>query len=243
MATTPDAAILCGGFGTRLQALNLGVPKPMVPLGGRPFLAGLIGALARRGVARVVLCTGQGREQIREYFHRRDRGTEVLFSEETEPLGTAGALRLALPQLRGEFVLALNGDSWAPFDCAALLARQRATGAEIVLVAAAAAERDDAGSLLLDADGRVRAFAEKQALAGAPVHNAGIYLFRREVLAAVPAGRAVSLEREILPQYLDGRMAALPADGPLVDIGTPERLARAQAAAEQGADLFRMGAE
>ncbi len=241
MATTPDAAILCGGFGTRLQALKLGVPKPMVALGGQPFLAGLIAALARQGVPRVVLCTGQGREQIRDFFRRRDCGTEVLFSEETEPLGTAGALRLALAQLRGAFVLALNGDSWAPFDGAGLLARQRATGAEIVLVSATAEDRDDAGSLRVDAGGRVRAFAEKQAVAGAAMHNAGIYLFRREVLAAVPAGRAVSLEREILPQYLDGRMAALAADGPLVDIGTPDRLARARAAAEQGADLFRFG--
>lgn len=242
MATTPDAAILCGGFGTRLQALQLGVPKPMVVIGGQPFLAGLIGALARRGVPRVVLCTGQGSEAIRDYFTGRDCGVEVLFSVETEPLGTAGALRLALPRLRGEFVLALNGDSWAPFDGAALVARQSATGAEIILVAAAADERDDAGSLALDGEGRVHAFVEKEATAGARWHSAGIYLFRRSVLAAVPAGRAVSLERETLPQYLDGRMVALPANGPLVDIGTPERLARVQAAAEQGTDLFRIRA-
>lgn len=238
----PDAAILCGGAGSRLAPLGLGVPKPMVPVGGRPFLAGLVGALVAQKIRRVVLCTGQGREQIRSYFTGRDCGAEVLFSEETEPLGTAGALRQALPLLGTDPVLVLNGDSWAPFDPAAMNARQQATGAEIVLLAAPAGDRNDAGSLRLDAEGRIRAFAEKQVLVGARQYNAGIYLFRRRVLAGLPAGRTVSLEREVLPEYLDGRMVAVQAPGPLVDIGTPERLAAAQAAANRGQGPFSRGA-
>ncbi|MGH9491486.1 MAG: sugar phosphate nucleotidyltransferase [Terriglobales bacterium] len=238
MPTMPDAAILCGGAGSRLAALGLGVPKSMIPVGGQPFLAGLVAALAARKIPRVVLCSGEGREQIRAFFTGRDCAAEVLFSEETEPLGTAGALRQALPLLRTDPILVLNGDSWAPFDPAAMNARQQATGAEIVLLAAPAGDRTDAGSLRLDAEGRIRAFAEKQVLAGARQYNAGIYLFRRRVLEALPAGRAVSLEREVLPQYLDGRMAACPAAGPLLDIGTPGRLAQIQAAAAEGRGPF-----
>ncbi|MGH9534135.1 MAG: sugar phosphate nucleotidyltransferase [Terriglobales bacterium] len=238
MPTTPEAAILCGGFGTRLAGLQFGLPKPMLPVGGQPLLAGLVAALARQGVARIVLCTGQGREPIRAFFAARDCGAEVLFSEETEPLGTAGALRLALPLLRTDPLLALNGDSWAPFDLSALVARQTETSADIALVAARADDRGDAGSLLLDERGRVRAFAEKRTVPSARLHSAGIYLMRRRVIEAIPAGRAVSLEREILPLYLDGRMAALTVSGPVVDIGTPERLAEAQAAAAQGRGPF-----
>lgn len=228
MLAVSQAAVLCGGAGTRLQALHLGMPKPMAPVGGRPFLAALVDALAGTGLRRIVLCTGQGREQIREFFSRYSTSAEILFSEETGPLGTGGALRLALPLLPADPILALNGDSWAPFDLAALCSRFQKSGAEIALVAATADERDDAGSLRLEADNRVVAFAEKQAVAGARLLNAGIYLLRRQVLEALPAGRAVSLEREILPRFLDGRMIAVPASGPLVDIGTPDRLAQAQ---------------
>lgn len=231
MPASPDAAILCGGAGTRLAALHLGLPKSLLPVGGRPFLAGLVAALARQGVARIVLCTGQGRDQIRACFESGAAPAEILFSGETAPLGTAGALRLALPLLRTDPFLVLNGDSWAPFNLPALLARQQQAAAEIALVAACADERADAGSLRLDPQDRVQDFAEKQPI-GARLHSAGIYLFRRRVLEALPAGRAISLEREILPQYLDGRMIAVPADGPLLDIGTPERLARAQASGD-----------
>lgn len=241
MPANPDAAILCGGAGTRLAALHLGVPKALLPVGGRPFVAGLAAALARQGVARIVLCTGQGREQIRAYFDQQVTPAEILFSEETEPLGTGGALRLALPLLRGDLILALNGDSWAPFHLPTLIAGQQQAGAEAAILAAPADDRADAGSLRVDSQGRIRAFAEKQPI-GARLHSAGIYLVRRGVLQALPAGRAISLERDVLPQLLDGRMIAVPAAGPLLDIGTPERLARAQAAAAAGANLFGPGA-
>ena len=228
MLSTVDAAILCGGQGTRLRSLDLGVPKSMAPIHGRPFLELLVRDLARQGAGRIVLCTGYGREAIRAHFSGGDWGVPLAFSEETAPLGTAGALRQALDQLRGDPILAMNGDSYTPFDLEALQARERATQAEAIVVVAPASERRDAGVIALDAAGWVRDFAEKSARPDAAFHSAGIYLLRRRVLEGLPPGAAASLEFDVLPRLVPGRVAAVAAEGEIVDIGTPERLARAQ---------------
>jgi len=224
-----EAAILCGGLGTRLQALGSELPKAMMPVAGRPFLEYLVRDLARQGAERIVLCTGYRRQAIEAHFGRGDWGARIAFAAEPEPLGTAGALRLALAQIEGESFLALNGDSFTRFDLPALPRRARETGAPIVMVVAPASARADAGTLRLDASGDwVQAFAEKQPLPDGRFHSAGIYWLRRDVLAALPAGRAVSLEHEVFPAWLARGIAAVPALGEIVDIGTPERLARAQ---------------
>lgn len=228
MPSTVDAAILCGGQGTRLQGLGLDVPKSMAPIGGRPFLELLVRELARQGVGRIVLCTGYKREAIRAHFGRGDWGVELVFSEETKPLGTAGALRQALEEVRSDPFLAMNGDSYTPFDLTALRERERSTQAAAIMVVAPASKRQDAGVIALDAEGWVRDFAEKTARPGAGFHSAGIYLLRRCVLEGLPREAVASLEFEVLPRLVPGGVAAVPAGGEIVDIGTPERLARAQ---------------
>lgn len=228
MPSTVDAAILCGGQGTRLRGLGLDVPKSMAPIRGRPFLELLVRELARQGVGRIVLCTGYRREAIRAHFSGGDWGVPLAFSEETAPLGTAGALRQALDQLRGDPLLVLNGDSYTPFDLAALQACERETRAEAIMVVAPAGDRRDAGVIALDAAGWVRDFAEKTPRPGAGFHSAGIYLLRRRLLESLPLGVAASLEFDVLPRLVPGRAAAVPAGGEIVDIGTPERLMWAQ---------------
>lgn len=227
-----DAAILCGGQGTRLRALGLDLPKSLAPIGGRPFLEILVEDLARQDVARVVLCTGYRRELIQRHFAAGDWGAEICFSEETNPLGTAGAARRALPLLRSDPFLLLNGDSLTRFSVAALRARGEESQAAAVMVVTPADERGDAGALALEEGDWVRAFAEKRRLEGATFHSAGIYLLRRELLAALPVDEAISLELEVLPQLTSAagarRLAALRVPGPTVDIGTPERLEQAQ---------------
>ncbi|MGH9415262.1 MAG: sugar phosphate nucleotidyltransferase [Terriglobales bacterium] len=232
MTPAPDTAILCGGQGTRLRAVLGDLPKPMAALGGRPLLESLVRWAAAAGSTRVVLCAGVGASHIREHFTHRDWGAEVVISVEPEPLGTGGALRLALPMLRSPAVLVLNGDSFLPaFHLAALLGAP-AHHAAGTLVVVPASGRDDAGRIRLDGAGRITAFEEKLpsslAASAATFLNAGVYLFQRTLLESIPAQGSVSLERELLPAWIGAGLAALVHNGELVDIGTPARFETAQ---------------
>lgn len=107
-----EAIVLCGGQGTRLNgALVPGTPKCLAEVAGVPFMDHLIEKLREAGIRRVVLAVGYGRELIRSRYGKSWKRVEVVYSEETEPLGTAGALRQALQLIDGEYALAVNGDS------------------------------------------------------------------------------------------------------------------------------------
>jgi NDP-sugar pyrophosphorylase family protein len=224
-----DAAVLCGGLGTRLRDALPGVPKGLAPVGGRPFLELLVNELAAAGVGRIVLCTGVGADAIRQHFANRRWPAEVVFSEERQPLGTGGALALARGMLNSDPVLVCNGDSTVPgLDWAAFFAAVRASGMPGGLVVTPADARTDAGVITLASDGRLLSFAEKPTHAGAGYHSAGIYLFSQALLGEMPAGAASSLERDWLPQWCDRGLYGFVHQGALLDIGTPERWARAQ---------------
>jgi NDP-sugar pyrophosphorylase family protein len=220
-----DALVLCGGLGTRLLPVVADRPKGLAEISGRAFLDILVADLVRQGARRIVLCAGHGADQIGAHFRGRTEAQFVL-SAEPSPLGTGGALRHALPHVTTDTALVLNGDSFCAVDYAALLARPRGL-ATIVVVPPD--ERDDTGAIAMDADGRLLSFAEKPAgHAGRGWVNAGIYLMRRSLIESIPSGPA-SLEREVFPRAIrEAACFGFPVDGPLVDIGTPERFKAAQ---------------
>jgi D-glycero-alpha-D-manno-heptose 1-phosphate guanylyltransferase len=224
-----DALILCGGLGTRLRQAVADRPKGLAEVAGRPFLDILIDALLRQGLDRFVLCAGYGADQIAaRYAARRD--AQFLISVEQKPLGTAGAVRHALPHVASDAFFVLNGDSWCEVDYGALHASHASRGARLSIVVVSHAGRDDAGTVALAEDGALLSFDEKAA-AGERTRtvNAGIYLMHRSVIAGVPPGVAASLERDVFPQALrNGGCYGFRVAGPLVDIGTPERYHAAQ---------------
>lgn len=221
-----QAVILVGGFGTRLQTVVSDVPKPMAPVEGRPFLEYQLAALQRGGITDVVLCAGYLADTVRVYFGDGSRfGLRIEYSVETMPLGTAGAVKFAAPLLRGAFFV-LNGDTYLDLDYQAMAAAHRARGATATLAVWASAETRQYGSIRMDADGRIRAFNEKQAgEAGTAWINAGAYIFEQAVLEIIPQDRAVSLEQETFPQLLASGAAlyGFPTAGYFIDIGTPEK--------------------
>jgi D-glycero-alpha-D-manno-heptose 1-phosphate guanylyltransferase len=220
--------VLCGGLGTRLRSAVSDRPKPMAPVRGRPFLEWLLRFLHRAGTEDVVLATGHMGEVVEDHFGDGSAlGVRLLYSREDRPLGTAGAVRAALPMLPGRRLLVLNGDSFCDVDMAALLATHAASGADAtVLVVPASGDRY--GAVLLADDGRVVEFAEKRAL-GQGLVNAGVYVMERAVIAALPEGRELSLEREVLPEACRrGSLQGMLVAGPLLDIGTPESYALAE---------------
>jgi NDP-sugar pyrophosphorylase family protein len=217
-----DVVILAGGRGTRLQSLPGDLPKPLRPVNGRPFLSYLLDQVRGAGARRIILSLGYRPEDFREIAARE--GLEM--SVEPAPLGTGGGLRAALPLLRADTVMAMNGDSYASVDLRLLAALHRRRKARAMLLLAEIEDASRYGRVEIDEDGSVLRFAEKGE-AGPGLINAGVYVLQRSVVAAIPEGRAVSLERETFPSLIGPGFFGEPGTFAFMDIGTPESYAAA----------------
>lgn len=143
-------------------------------------------------------------------------------------LGTAGAVRLALPMLKSEPVLVINGDSFCRPDLASFFRRHEARRAAATLLLTRMPDTRHYGRVQLDDDGLIRAFAEKGEHDGPGWINAGVYLLSRQLLAEIPEQTAVSLEREIFPGWLGRGLYGCASESPFLDIGTPASYAVAE---------------
>jgi len=225
-----DVFLLCGGLGTRLRAAVSG-PKSLVPVAGRPFLELLMRWFAGQGVRRFVLCTGFGADALEAHGERLRAHGEVVFSRESEPLGTGGALRRALEHGRSEHFIAANGDSLAPLDLRALIAFHSMRAADYTLAVAPPGRAEEVGSVEIDSAARIVAFREKPvSLSGArvPYRSAGVYVFSRRFLERVAPRGAFSLERDLFARAPEHRAFAFTTPVDFVDIGTPDRYASAE---------------
>ena len=222
------AFVLCGGHGTRLRPVLSDRPKSMALISGTPFLQLLLDRVRSQGVGDVILGTGHMAEKIESYFGSGNKfAMRIRYSREDEPLGTGGALKLAEP-LISDPVLVLNGDSYVEWNLNPMLGLFRTKDADIVVVLQAVADVTRYGSVALDHDGRITQFLEKGVRGGPGVINAGVYLLRKQIVRDLPAGIAISLEREVFPRLLDHRVYGLVCKGFFIDIGIPDDLRRAQ---------------
>jgi mannose-1-phosphate guanylyltransferase len=226
-----QAIVLVGGEGTRLRPLTDSIPKPALTLVDRPFLAYMVEWLAAHGVAEVVLACGFLPDQLREALGDDERhGARVRYVVEPERRGTAGGIRYAAEALGddlGERFLALNGDVLTDLDLTALLHAHEQRQARATLALYPVEDSAAYGLVSCDDDGAVTAFVEKT---GEPVPgeiNAGAYVLERSVLDLIPAGREVSIEREVFPRLVGEGLEALCLDGYWMDIGTPDRYLQA----------------
>jgi len=227
-----QAIVLVGGEGTRLRPLTSDVPKPAVTLVDRPFLAYAIEWLAAHGVTEVVLACGFLPDVLREALAGEETraGVEITYVAEPEPLGTAGAIRFAADALGDrleERFLALNGDVLADLDLSALLRAHEARGARATIGLHPVEDSSAYGLVRCDGEGRVLEFLEKTGETVPGEINAGAYVLDRSVLDLVPAGRAVSIEREVFPRLVGEGLHGLLLDGYWMDIGTPDRYLQA----------------
>jgi mannose-1-phosphate guanylyltransferase len=226
-----QAIVLVGGEGTRLRPLTEDVPKPALTLVDRPFLAYMVEWLASHGVTEVVLACGFLPDVLREALGAEEHaGVRLTYVVEPERRGTAGAIRFAAEAL-GERLedrfLALNGDVLTDLDLGALVRAHEERRARATLGLYAVEDSAAFGLVRTGADGAVEEFVEKT---GEPVPgavNAGAYVLERSVLDLVPAGREVSIEREVFPRLVGDGLFAMPLEGYWVDIGTPERYLQA----------------
>jgi NDP-sugar pyrophosphorylase family protein len=223
------ALVLAGGLGTRLRPVISDLPKVLAEVAGRPFMSHLLDRLMSAGFREVVLCTGYQGERVKAVYGRQYGCLRILYSQEVQPLGTAGALRLALPLFTSDTVLVTNGDSICEGDLGAFVDHhfRRNAAASIMLTYVNDTRRY--GRLRIAEDYRIAGFDEKTASAGAGFINAGVYLLSRALIAQIPEHRPVSLEREMFPEWMRSAFYGYPAAGRFLDIGTPEAYASATA--------------
>lgn len=215
------AVILAGGLGTRLRRVVADRPKVLAEIQGRPFLEFLLDHLEAAGFERVVLCTGVQAALVQDVFGNRHGRLQIGYSEETSPLGTGGALRLAVPLLGSDPVLVMNGDSYCQADLAAFAGFHQAKQAEATLLLTQVPDVGRFGQVRVDEQSRVIGFEEKGG-SGAGWINAGIYLLSQTLVREIPQGRAVSLEREMFPAWIGRNLFGWQEGGRFIDIGTPE---------------------
>jgi mannose-1-phosphate guanylyltransferase len=227
-----EAILVAGGLGTRLRPLTVHHPKHLLPVAGVPFLEHQISKLAACGVDRVLFATSYRAADFEPVFGDGAAwGVRLEYVTETELLGTAGALRNVADLLRtdpDDPVVALNGDILSGHDIAAQVAQHAVTGADVTLHLVEAPDPRAFGCVPTDPDGRVTAFLEKSPDPVSHQVNAGCYVFRRGLLDAIPAGRAVSVERETFPGLLaDGaQVRGYLESAYWLDVGTPAALVR-----------------
>jgi D-glycero-alpha-D-manno-heptose 1-phosphate guanylyltransferase len=223
------AVLLVGGMGTRLRSVVPNAPKPLATVGDKSFLELLVKQLRSQGIHKLVFCTGYLADQIETYFgdgHKWD--VEIQYSKELQPLGTAGAVKLAQPHLKNavEF-LVMNGDSFMEVDLDQLLQSHRERKAIASMAVRQVENAGRYGTVRLEGKNRVTGFIEKTGSDAPGVVNAGVYIFNQEIFQHIFDGPS-SLEKDVFPKLLGRGVYALEQQGVFIDIGTPEDYARAQ---------------
>ena len=221
--------ILAGGLGTRLRAAVADRPKVMATVLGRPFVTFLLDRLAIAGITNVVLCTGYRAAQLEQELGTAYGPIRLFYSTEPTPLGTGGALARGASLCRSEAILALNGDSYCDADLNQLLHTHMDKQARATIQLAHMPDTSRYGQVRVDIDGRVTAFEEKGASNAPGWINAGIYCLSRSVLENVPPDKQVSIERDVFPSLIGHGLFAASGRARLLDIGTPESYAQAEA--------------
>src|SRR5436309_7584268 len=214
--SSPKIAILAGGFGTRLGALAKGLPKPMIPINGRPYLDRVIDSFARRGLRDIVLLTGYRAEVVEEHFGSGETfGVSITYSRETEPLGTGGAIREARALLGETFVMTY-GDVLRYHDYDRFVSAHDEPCLAVY-------PRRTHGNVDVDRDRVIRFDKRAPEL---PYIDAGFSLMPTSIIDLLPPSGPCSFEESIFPRLAAGRRLACEiVDQNFFDIGTPEELA------------------
>lgn len=225
-----NVLILAGGMGTRISAVLGDVPKLLAPVANTTYLDILAQWLSGFGATRLILCLGHLADKVAAYVENHPfEGMALDLSVESEPLGTAGAIRYAARHIKSEDVLVINGDSWIDADLGDFVEAHHACGADVSILCANVDDVSRYGSIEIAADGRIARYREKDPTRMGPgTISAGIYLFSKSGLLQVTQSVGSSLERDVLQRLPSGVVHGYVATGGrFIDIGTPESLKQA----------------
>jgi NDP-sugar pyrophosphorylase family protein len=233
------AFILAAGLGTRLRSLGLDLPKVMVPVGDKPLLEHHLELFKRQGIRDLIVNLHYLPEKITGYFGDGSRcGVKITYSREPELLGTAGAVKKMERELLDGTFLVFYGDNLVRVEFAPLVEFHRARQALATVALFASPEPWTGGVVETDSNGRVLRFVEKPdpKQVSTNLISAGIFVIEPSVLEMIPAGQFYDFGKDVFPRLLaEGRpVYAMKPEAYIQDVGTPERLAKAQHDFEQG---------
>jgi D-glycero-alpha-D-manno-heptose 1-phosphate guanylyltransferase len=226
-----SAVILAGGLGTRLRSTVPDLPKPMAPIGGRPFLEYQLDYWIAQGIGRFVLSIGYRHEAIRDYFGSRYKSAELEYAIEEKPLGTGGGLLLAAEKVgQGEPFLLLNGDTYFSADWHELSVYALAHDADWCFSLFRTNEKGRYMGIELSPQGRITSL-KSGSREGTRLANGGVYWVHPRALhgARFAPGEKVSLEEDMFPAALASgqRLFGIEFTGTFIDIGVPDDYHRA----------------
>lgn len=224
---TTEAIILAGGKGSRLKSVVSDVPKPMALISNKPFLEYLLNYLMTQGIQKVVFSVGYKAQVVSDYFGEKYKGICLDYEVEKEPLGTGGAIALAMNKISGDSVYVLNGDTLSKTSLKEMSIQHVENGSDVTIATKFISNSTRYGTLNIEG-GRVTRFLEKKESSG--FINTGVYLFSKNWFNRVkPNQNRFSLERDILEKELEkSSVYAFLSEGYFIDIGIPEDYQRAQ---------------
>lgn len=239
MTGVSTAVVLAGGKGTRLASAFPDLAKPMVPVDGIPIAEHLVRTYAAQGVRRFIFTLGYRGDQLRAHFSDGSAwGVNISYYEESEPLGTAGALAELSDELKSAPFWVFYADTLSDIDLGRMEAFHRRHGAHATLLVHPNDHPYDSDLVESDPNGRVRAVHGKPHSANLEVRNsvnAALYLIESQLLSAIPRGEASDFGRDLFPRWaLQHRLFAYSSPEYIKDMGKPERRAQVEVALRSG---------
>ena len=222
-----EAIILAGGLGTRLRSAVPDLPKCMAPVAGKPFLYHVIHYLQQQGVDRFIFSLGYMHEVVENFLLKNYPLLNYQLSIEEEPLGTGGAIQLAINKATQKNVLILNGDTMFKINTSKLLSFHEHNNAACTLALKPMHNFDRYAVVEINKDGYIQSFNEKQFYSSGLI-NGGVYVLSVPEFLALEFPAKFSFEKDYLEKYYSTqKMMGLVQDEYFIDIGIPEDLIRA----------------
>ncbi|MBU0762540.1 MAG: NTP transferase domain-containing protein [Candidatus Altiarchaeota archaeon] len=221
------ALILAGGKGTRMRPLTYEMPKPMIPLKGKPLIQHIMELCRKYEIREIILSVGYMGEKIRDHFGDGSHlGLDIKYVEEKEELGTAGPLNLARKYIDGPFLM-FNGDVLSDIDLSEMISFHTGQKATATISLTQVADTSAFGVARLNGN-KIVGFIEKPKEGEkSKLINAGVYILEPEILEYIPEGRSM-LEKDVFPKLSsEGKLFGYPFSGQWFDTGTPEAYERA----------------
>ncbi len=222
-----EAIILAGGLGTRLRNIVADMPKPMAPVAKRPFLTYLLEFLNSQGITKVILSVGYKYEVIEQYFGSQYKNISLHYSVEKEPLGTGGAIKLALKKVSGNEFFIINGDSFIDVRLEDLYSFCVDMKSDFAIVLKEMINFNRYGTVELDGH-VIHRFNEKKPVKKGWI-NSGVYFLKKDFFESFTFPEKFSFENGFLEKYYsEYDYFGYISDGYFIDIGIPEDFERAQ---------------
>lgn len=215
--------ILAGGLGTRLMPITYKTPKVMVEVDGTPFLYYLLELFKRKGFKKILLLVGYLGRQIESYFGDGSKlGLSISYSFEEEPLGTAGALKNAQGQIEEEFILA-NGDTYLDFDYSGFMESFYKINKKGLMCVYKNRDKEIQDNVLMDNNTIIK--YDKNNSHGLSGVDAGVLVFKKDVLQLIPDGKIISLENCVYQELIRQKeFSGFATDKKFLDIGNFQML-------------------